>query len=239
MTALTSYQELDALGESLAYGYMKKLKMPKSAAFDIEGFAAEYLHLKIVYENFAEEDKSRIGFLSDGKTPLLVFRNNGPSAVVFPENTIVIDRYLLRNSESARRRFTIAHEAAHYILNMHVPMQMEAAFKSDFDGQAFYSAEDQRRIFSLNESFADRFAAAVLMPMFLVKKVLKKHYRSDKVICYDGGVFSQTEKVAVKRMANDLGVSYSACINRLRELKLLEMHPIDEYITKKLGLGAM
>ena len=239
MTTLTSYQELDALGEGLAYGYMKKLKMLRSAALDIEGFVTDYLGLTIVYENFAEEDKTKIGFLSDGKTPLKVFRNNDPAAVVFPVKTVVIDRFLQRNSESARRRFTIAHEAAHYILNMHVPMQMEACYKSEYDSELNYSFEDQSRIFSLNESFADRLGAAVLMPLFLVKKMLKRHNNGNKVICYDGGVFSQSQKVAIQKIANDLGVSYSALINRLRELEKLEMHPIDEYITEKLGLGVM
>ena len=239
MTTMTSYQELDALGEGLAYGYMKKLGRLRSAALDIEGFVTEYLGITIVYETFAEEDKSRIGFLSDGKTPLKVFRNNGPSAVVFPVNTVVIDRYLQRNSESARKRFTIAHEAAHYLLNIHVPAQMEACYKSEFDSESIYSFDEQRRIFSLNESFADRLGAAVLMPLFLVNKVLRKHNNSKKVICYDGGVFSQSQKVAIQKMANDLGTSYSALINRLRELKLLETHPIDEYITTELGLGVI
>ncbi len=239
MVTMTSYQELDALGEGLAYGYMKKLRMLKSAAFDIEGFVTDYLHLTIVYESIAEDDRTKIGFLSDGKTPLKVIRNNGPSAVVFPVNTVVIDRYLLRNNESARRRFTIAHEAAHAILKMHVPVQMEACYKSEYDGESVYSFEEQLRIFSLNESYADRLGAAVLMPMFLVRKVLKRHNNSKKVICYDGGVFAQSQKVAVQKMANDLGVSYSAFINRLRELELLEKHPIDEYITKKLGLGVI
>ena len=239
MNTMTSYQELDALGEGLAYGYMKKRKRLGSAAFDIEGFVTDYLGLTIVYESIAEDDSSKIGFLSDGRRPLKVIRNNESSAVVFPVNTVVIDRYLLRNGESARRRFTLAHEAAQMILNVHVPLQMEACFRSEYDNELVYSIEDQQRMFSLNESFADRLGAAVLMPMFLVSRVLKKHNNNRKVICYDGGVFSQSQKVAIQKMANDLGVSYSALINRLRELDFLEIHPIDEYITEKLGLGVI
>ena len=91
MKRMTSYQEPVALGEGLAYGYMMKLRMLRSAAFDIEGFVTQYLGLTIVYENIAEEDKTKIGFLSDGKTPLIVLRNNGPSAVVFRRKATKID----------------------------------------------------------------------------------------------------------------------------------------------------
>ena len=239
MNCLTSYQELDALGEGLAHDYMKKLKMLKSAAIDIEGFVTEYLGLKIVYENIAERDRTKIGFLSDGKTPLKVYRNNEPLAVVFPVNTVVIDRYLLRNSESSRRRFTLAHEAAHAVLKVHVPDQMGACYKSEYNSDADYCKEDYERIFSINESFTDRLAAAILMPLFLIKKVLKRHNNGRKVTCYDGGVFSQNQKVAIQKMADDLGVSYTAFVNRLKELELLETRPLEEYITTGLGLGVM
>lgn len=35
-------------------------------------------------------------------------------------------------------------------------------------------------------------------------------------------------------MSDALGVSYSALINRLRELRLLECRPIEEYIDRSL-----
>ena len=239
MILLTSYQELDALGEGLACGYMKKLRRLGSAAFDIEGFVTDYLRLTIVYENIAEDDITKIGFLSDGKTPLTVIRNNGPEAVVFPVGTIVIDKFLLKNSESSRKRFTIAHEAAHFLLNLHVPSQMEACYKSTFTSGCDYSEDDQERIFSINESFTDRLAAAILMPLYLVRKALRKHNKGNKIVCYDGGVFSVKQKMAIRKMADDLGVSYSALVNRLRELSLLDTRPIEEYISSGLGLGVM
>ena len=50
-------------------------------------------------------------------TPLRVIRNREPQTIVFPADTVVIDRFLLQVRNSARRRFTLAHEAAHIILN--------------------------------------------------------------------------------------------------------------------------
>ena len=88
--------------------------------FDIEGFITDFLKLPILYEAFAEDDPSKIGFLSDGITPLIVYRAGKKTPVVFPKDTIVIERFLQRSDESGRRRFTLAHEAAHFILNRHV-----------------------------------------------------------------------------------------------------------------------
>ena len=124
MKALTSFQELDALGSALVRDYFKKTHRWNSMSLDIEGFIKDYLCLDIVYESFAEEDKSKIGFSADGRMPLLVYRDGDPCAVVYPKDTLVIDRFLQRNEESGRRRFTLAHEAAHNILGRHVPLQM-------------------------------------------------------------------------------------------------------------------
>ena len=237
MICYASYQELDALGETLAYDYMKKRGMQDFSCMDIDGFAADYLKLKVVYESFAEKDKSKLGFFSNGMTPLRVMRNNDSSAVIFPKDTIVLERYLLRNSESARRRFILAHEAAHKILEQHVPQQAEALFYTEFDDQADYSKEEQMRMLSLWESYANRLGAAVIMPEFLIERSAKRRGGALPVVCYDGGVFAGTEKMFMQHYANDLGVSYSAMVNRFRELDLLKMRPLEEYITNRLGYG--
>ena len=239
MKNLTSFQELDALGEGLARDYMMKRRMLKSVSFDIEGFVTEYLKAELVFENIAEDDKTKLGFLSDGKTRLLVSRNNDSLAVLFPKDTIVIDRYLLQNSESSKRRFLMAHEAAHLILTRHVPMQTMPWYRSEFDKDAEYSFADLKRMLSMNETMANRLAAAILMPSFLLAKVLKKHNKGKVIIIYDGGVLSQNQKIAVQNMADDLGVSFSALINRFRELDMLDIRPIGEYAVKELGVGDM
>lgn len=237
MKCLSSFQELDALGEGLSRDYTKKTHMWNSMCFDIEGFITEYLGLTIVYESFAEADKSKIGFLANGCDPLLVYRNGKPASIVFPKDTIVIERFLLRNDESSRRRFTLAHEAAHKILEKHIPTQTVACFRSDYDYEASYSQEDLSRIFSMNETLTNRLGAAVLMPMFLVEKTLKKYNNGRPLRVYDGGVFAEEDKLNAQRMADCLGVSFSAFINRLRELRLLDCYPIEKYIENTLRFG--
>ena len=237
MKSLSSFQELDALGEGLSRDYTKKTHRWNALCFDIEGFITDYLGLCICYESFAEKDSSKIGFLANGIDPLLVHRGCETVSVVFPKDTIVIERYLLQVHESSRKRFTMAHEASHKILERHIPMQTVACFHSDFDAENVYPREDLKRMFSLNETLTNRLGAAILMPLFLVEKALRKYNSGQPLKCYDGGVFAQNDKLIAQNMANSLGVSYSAFITRLRELNLLDWHPIEEYISNDLRFG--
>ena len=132
MKPFTSFQELDALGEGLSMDYIARTHRWNARCFDIEGFITDYLGLAIVYESFAEKDSSKIGFLSNGIDPLLVYRNGTATPIVFPKDTIVVERYLLKPEESSRKRFTLAHEAAHKVMERHVPMQ-NACFHSEYD----------------------------------------------------------------------------------------------------------
>ena len=90
---------------------------------------------------------------------------------------------------------------------------------------------------SVNECFTNRAAACLLMPRFLVERVLRRHNSSKKVICYDSGILSQDQKLLIQKMADTLGVSYTAFYNRLSELDLFEHRPVEEYLHSGLKYG--
>ena len=77
--------------------------------------------MPLLYRSFAEEDSDKIGFIADGSTPLCVYENGEIKNRIYPRGTIVIERCLRREHESGRRRFTISHECAHYIMDRAVP----------------------------------------------------------------------------------------------------------------------
>ena len=233
---LVSFRELDSLGEGLVKDYAKKTHRWNSICLDIEGFITDYLELRIVYEDFAEEDKSKLGFIADGVTPLRVTRDRKIVSVIFPKGVIVVEKFLKRDSEYARRRFALAHEAAHAVLEKHMPLQVGGCFQSEFDESVSYSNEELQRMFSMNEACANRLGAALLMPEYRMDRVLKKLNDGNKILCY-GGVFPQREKLLIQTMANALGVSVTAMANRIRELKYLDSQPIDQYIREELRLG--
>ena len=238
-----SNEEMECLCEAMIKDFFKSKHYTNSLCVDIEAFVTEYLKLPIVYDSFAESDPGRIGYLSDGIRGLWVLRNGTVEQIVYPAKTVVLDRFLLNPSESARKRFTIAHEGAHEMLNRHVPIQNQpaAAFHSEYDGSLDYASDMNmlKDIMTLNEYCANRAAACFLMPRFLVYRVLKHFKVSRPLILYEGGIPSQDVKLTIQRLADAMGVSYTAFFNRLRELKLFEIRPVEEYIHQNLQYGGV
>ena len=237
MKRFTSYSEIEALCEAMIKDFFRSRRYTGSLCVDIVGFVGEYLGLPIVYESFAEPDPGRIGFRSDGERPLRVRRENGDQQVVYPAGTIVIEKFLLDPGESARKRFTISHEGAHDVLGRHIPIQTRAAFHSGYDPDEVYTRETISGMLSVNECFANRAAACFLMPGFLTRRVLKRHNCAKKIIMYEGGVLAQDQKLLVQKMADTMGVSYTAFLNRLHELDMFETRPMEEYLRSGLCYG--
>lgn len=128
-------RELDELGTGVVLTYLKKsgtAGLPRCV--DIEGIANS-MGLNVVYETFAEDDFDKIGFLSDGITPLKIKRGNRTVPFLFPLGTIVVEADLRKERESGKRRFTIAHEVAHHILGRHNPVPQ---FQRTFDAERVY-----------------------------------------------------------------------------------------------------
>ena len=166
MNSLISNRELDELGDGLVRHYLAHSGMQATArCIDIEGLA-NFLGLTVTYETFAEKDFDKIGFLSDGKTPLLVRRGGRVVSFLFPLGTIVLDVSLHADKESGRCRFTIAHEIAHFMIDQHRPA---AQYHRTFDAEKKYSVAEMNELFNIVENQADRLAAAILMPRFMVK----------------------------------------------------------------------
>ena len=239
MKRFTTNDEIESLCEAMIKDFFKSRHYTNVLCVDIEGFVEEYLGIPIVYETFAEEDPGRIGFLADGERPLSVRRGCMTEQVIFPERTAVIEKFLLNPKESARKRFTIAHEGAHDVINRHIPAQADpvAAFHSEYDSEMTYSGDMLKEMLSVHESITNRAAACFLMPGFLVERALKRYNDSRKVIMYDGGVLAQDQKFLIQKMANAMGVSYSALNIRLYELNLFDRRPVEEYLHSNLKYG--
>ena len=126
----TTNDEIENLCEAMIKDFFKSKHYTNVMCVDIEAFVQEYLGVPIVYETFAEPDPGRVGFLSDGKRPLMVRRGNKVEQVVFPARTAVIEKYLLNQKESARRRFSIAHEGAHDVLGRHISRQERQSLRN-------------------------------------------------------------------------------------------------------------
>ena len=86
------------------------------------------------------------------------------------------------------------------------------------------------------ELYANRLAAVLLMPKSLVMRTLKKHHNGEPVKLYGTSIIAQDDKLAMMRMADSMGVSYTALFNRMRELDIFDRRDGDEYMEQLLGV---
>lgn len=225
-------EEIDELGEGLIRRYLGA-EADNCFCVDIEGFVSDFLGSPILYRTIAEKDTDKIGFISDGITPLWVNEDKKRVSKVFPKGTIVIEKCLRREGESGKRRFTIAHEGGHIVAERTLP---QASYHREFDSERRYTPEDFRGLFNFREAQIDRMGASLLMPRFMVYNVLTRYGVPDGIRVYGDNILRAEDKLLVQDMANTMGASYSAFFIRLKELGLLKRCDLDEFISKEMGL---
>lgn len=226
--------EIEELAEGLIRQFLgRQREIPLWV--DIESFLTGYLKLPIKYRSFAEDDCSKIGFISDGITPLRVIEGQRSIREIFPKGTVVLEKCLLNRGEEGRKRFTVAHEAGHYIMDRTVAM---ASFRREYGRERAYSPSEYRELLSFREARVDRLAAALLMPGFMVRAVLGNFGVSGLIPIYGSNILRLEDKLLVQKMAAAMGVSYTAFLIRLKELHLLARHEVSEYIVSEIGLGS-
>lgn len=203
----------------------------ESGQVDIDS-VARFLGLPVLYEQIMEEDMDKIGYLSNGSYPLYVKRNNQRVGIVYPKDTIILDSFLQQPSENCRRRFVLAHEIGHILINRADPLHNPACFDRDYDQERDYSLQELRDRLNLGECQANTIAALLLMPKSLVQNVLRRHTRLDRIPIYGECVLHPSIKPAVNAMASELGVSFSALLIQLKKYNMVERHDIQEYVLK-------
>lgn len=213
--------------EGVAYG---------TRPIDIIDFAINYFKLKIMYVTIAEDDMNKLSFLSDGKTPIKVLYQGSVQSGIFPEKTILVDKFLKRPSERSRRLFCIAHEVFHYIESLLTNSPVVAAFHTEYDFNQCYQIDELKSMMSIRECQADRGAAALLMPARLLKNACMQFANNEPIRIYGENVFTTKDKEVLQDIANYLGVSYTALIIRMKQLKFFEKHKLQEYIATEMHL---
>lgn len=233
MNSCFTDNEIEELAEGLIRQFLgQRRTIPQWV--DIEGFLTGFLKLPLKYRSFAEDDRSKIGFISDGITPLRVMEGQRHIREIFPKGTVVLEKYLLNRGEEGRKRFTVAHEAGHYIMDRTVTM---ASFRREYGQERAYSPSEYRELLSFREARVDRLAAALLMPGFIVQAALENFGVSGLIPIYGSNILRLEDKLLVQKMAASMGVSYTAFLIRLKELHLLARHEVSEYIVSEIGLG--
>lgn len=224
--------EIEEFCEALVSDYICKYNAPTDY-IDIRGLMTDYLGLEIEFESIVEDDESITAYIANGTRLLKVMRDGKPTPVLYPKKTVVIDKYYLASDQIERCRFNMAHEAGHYIMNKLCNTNV-ASFNRDMDMSEYIPTEQLHDVFSINESSANKIAAALLLPRFVVENALKKFNNGEPIKIYGENVFDPEGRVIMRQMANLLGVRFQPLFIRLRQFGLLDYHPIEELLMKQI-----
>ena len=236
MTNYISRAEAEELCDGLIQQFIGDVStMPES--IDIDTFVSKFLKCTVVYENIIEEDRDKIGFTGDGRRPIRIMKNGRPKEVIYPRNTIVLDKYLLNKDENCHRRFVLGHEAGHIIANRINPDNPACFYHFARRKCSEYTINDLKDRYSIGEWQANTIAAALLMPRYLMRNAQKRFNGGKRLPIYGENIFHPREKAILCKMAESLQVSYTALLIRLKDLDMLSKHDVSEYIQKELGLG--
>lgn len=226
--------EIDEIGESLIRLFNFD-SYSKGQAVDIERFITDYLKYQIAYEYIAEEDAGKTAFLGDGKASLTVWRNGKRMRGIPPANIIVVDKHFAKDTMTAPRRFKLAHEAGHIIMDKLNGNVVSSAYNNEFDGERTYTLQEFGELFNLKETQATLMGVALLMPKTLVTSMLVKLKGQKHITIYGNNVLIDSDRKIICDMAEHYMVSFKSIFYRMRDLKLFEYHLIDEYIAMNLG----
>ena len=224
--------EIEEFCEALVLDYIRKHKAPIDY-IDIRGLITDYLGLEIEFESIVEEDETITAFIANGSRKLKIMKNGKVNEVLYPRKTMVIDKCYLAPDQRERCRFNMAHEAGHYLMNKLCNTNV-ASFNRDMDLSEYIPTEQLHNAFNINESRANKIAAALLLPRFVVENALKRFNKGEPIRIYGENVFDPEGRVIMKQMADLLGVRFQPLFIRLRQFGLLDYHPLEELLMKQI-----
>lgn len=229
MNIFISNKEISEIAISVVTAYHND---PMLTRVDVDGLATRLLRLNVLYEDIREYDKDKIAYTSNGTHPLTVSRQGHDVDILFPKDTIILDRFLLNCAEEKRRRFVLAHEIGHVLCSRADPHHSASFFNRVYDSERQYTYDELRERMTLAEMQANNMAGTLLMPRYVLLNVMKKFGVNTQIPVYGEQVFMPEEKVLLHNMSETLAVSHTTLLIQLKKEGLLQSYPMKEYIEK-------
>lgn len=167
-----TYDEIDEIGEGLIRKYQYQ-SFIQGTPTDIEGFITSNLGYQIVYDRIAERDAGKMAFLADGRGALWIWQSGQRVSVVPPKGLIIVDEYLRQEQNVKKRRFVLAHEAGHILMDRLGNNPVTSAFSQEFDAEQKYTVKELAAMFSIAESMATATVTASMREGILITKCQK------------------------------------------------------------------
>jgi Zn-dependent peptidase ImmA (M78 family) len=127
-------KEIDGFAELILSDFNASV-LEEPAPVDIEALLEFYLGLSLDYQDLSH-NRSILGMtvFNDCHIPVYNAANNTAKIIPVSEKTVLIDNGLLEDDQGPRYRFTLGHEAGHWILHRHKYLenkQQTSLFKAE------------------------------------------------------------------------------------------------------------
>lgn len=201
-------------------------------ATPIDQFAKDFLGLSVSFTRLSQ-DGSICGLTAYTDTEYELEEGGVNRTIPLCQNQILLDESFIKPGQvrklCGKRRFTLAHECAHQILYQCESNEVKASCRRKYSAHSSYSLRDLKTREDWNEWQANVLGAAILMPQNEINLAMQLLSRGRKLINY-GGRFSCSDNAVLSTLCQQLGVSKSAVIIRLRKLGYLEDRPHHEFV---------
>lgn len=201
-------------------------------ATPIDQFARDYLGLDVSFASLSD-DGSICGLTAYADTEYITEEKGIKRIIPLKQNQVLLDLSFITPGKvrelCGKRRFTLAHECAHQILYSMEDDNSKMACRRKYAARTAYSLRDLKTREDWNEWQANVVGAAILMPQKEMDLAMKYFGGNKKLISYEGR-FSSRDRMTLNLICNQLGVSRSAVVIRLRHLGYIEERPYHEYV---------
>lgn len=160
-----NYDELDKYAERvIADAVPQSLNQPMP--IDADAFLEFYLGLQVEYKKLCNDGKVLgLTAFNSGYIGVIDETTNNPIPMYVQAGTVVIDVSLLNDRNDARLRFTLMHEASHWLIHQRVFSMGNSTLNVAQGGTMNYSLiQNRNNDIERMERQADFLASALLMP---------------------------------------------------------------------------
>lgn len=232
-----SQGELEIIGQSVRRDYARVAE-DTATPFDVDGFAGEYLGLGVVHQKLSD-DGHILGLTTYKGTKLALSLAGGSILLSVPEDTILLEKELLKRQNRGRRRFTLAHECAHQILARIEEERTGISFRRTLNPDKTYSLRELQKARGWSEWQANALGAVLLVPRYKLEAVFRKLYGPVAIVMY-GDKFSFFDYCWIRLLAKAFDISAGAMVIRLKALGIITTRPALErqtYGEVLVGIG--
>lgn len=201
-------------------------------ATPIDQFATDYLSLDVSFARLSS-DGSIYGLTAYENTEYIIEESNAQRSIALRRNQILLDESFIKPGQvrqlCGKRRFTLAHECAHQILFYLETDEVQDTCRKKYAARKAYSLRELKTHEDWNEWQANVLGAAILMPQREIDLAMWYFAGGKALVNYEGR-FSYRDDLALNMTCQQLGVSKSAAVIRLRQLGYIEDRPYSEYV---------